>query len=88
MLFADAIEHEGALWLVPTWLEALDEGWRTPARIIPLATIRHQRVSERSHQIVVNVGLPKALFGDPIPPELARQFHVRERPGIQFPILS
>lgn len=30
----DAIEHEGAVWLIPKWLICRAEGWRQPERLI------------------------------------------------------
>src|SRR4051812_13322582 len=43
---AQGVEFEGRLWIVPEWLEAPDEGWRTPERMICFDDIPHQSFPE------------------------------------------
>jgi hypothetical protein len=42
LLRMDTIEFQGLFWLVPDWLEELNEGLINPTRIICLAGLRYQ----------------------------------------------
>lgn len=77
----EAVEHAGQLWLVPHWLVAPELGVRRPARIIPMARFRSQKMPETwAQDFVINDPVPKALFDDPIPREIAERFGVIEEP--------
>jgi hypothetical protein len=80
----DVIEHEGDLWLVPTWLENKDEGWMTPARIVRLTGLQFQTTAEGSWMgdYVLNEPIPKSLF-EGRPPEQGEKYVVVERPDIR-----
>jgi len=42
--YIDTIEHEGKLWLVPSWTYNTNEGWKRPERIICLTQLPHKKV--------------------------------------------
>jgi hypothetical protein len=84
----DAIEFEGQTWLVPQWFEVPSESKTIPRRIIPLAKLRHQKMSSGNPygaDALVNDPMPKALFDEQIPTELATRYGVVERPDISIP---
>jgi hypothetical protein len=83
----DTIEHEGHLWLVPEWLEAPSEGWKTPRRIICLSLIRHQQTPKHPRfQYMTTDPIPIAVFDGHAQPEEAVGFVVVEAPNIRVPI--
>ncbi len=82
-----AIEYEGKIWLVPRWIEAPDEGYTMPERIILLDQFAHQKLGQPGDpaDFAVNAPIPKILFeGEPIPRELKDRFIVVERPDIKL----
>jgi hypothetical protein len=85
----DTIEHEGQFWLVPEWLEAPELGMTRPARIIPLAKLRHQKMGPNYPQrFLLNDPMPRDVFEGRAPPQLAEQFGVITEPQgivIHFP---
>lgn len=77
---ADTIEHEGAFWLVPEWLEHLAEGTIQPARMI--------RVSPPDFHPADGTGFDFAL-GDSIPIDVlegrtAEHYDVQVLPDIRI----
>ncbi len=83
----DAIMHEGAIWLVPTWIEVPSERCTKPERIIPLSALQHQMMPSNSP-------FGNYLVGEPVPdqvltgtPTLEQMMHyrVQMRPDISFP---
>ena len=82
----DAIEYEGAIWLVPHWIEFLDEGVMKPTRIVRLDRLVHQKASVSGVEYLVNEPLPKSLFETQKPGQLAAQFVVIEAPDITVQI--
>ncbi len=59
----DTIEHEGQLWLVPEWLQCLEEGWMTPARIIRLTGLKFQTTPDgKFGDYVLNEPIPKSVL--------------------------
>lgn len=83
----DTIEHEGQFWLVPEWLEAPELGVKRPARMIPLARLRHQRMSAGwAQRFAVPDPVPRDVFEGHAPPEKAAQFGVIDQPDIEFQI--
>lgn len=83
----DVIEFEGGLWLVTEWLDNKAQGWTTPARIIRMDTIPHQRAQQGSDvDYVVNISIPKALLSgcDPTTVETELPLEIRDLPGIRF----
>ena len=83
--FADTIEYEGGLWLVPAWSEPQADGLIYPNRIIRIDKLRHQKMTLGNlygADYVLNDPLPKGLFESQIPKELEGKFDVRERPNI------
>jgi hypothetical protein len=83
---AEVIHHDAALWLVPAWLHSPDGRWKMPERIIPLASIPYEPTPGRQADFRCDVPIPKALFQTPLRRELVRQFQVREKPDIKFPL--
>lgn len=82
----DAIEVDGEIWLVPSWLEAPSEGWKKPARIICLSTIKHQRYppDAAGREFLLTYPIPKSVLEGIRPPK--GEYIVREDPDIRVPI--
>jgi hypothetical protein len=80
-----AIEHEGAVWLVPRWLPMPEDGYAMPERLIRLDQFAHQKLGEPGDpaDYSINLPIPNALFEGPISPELRAQFVVLDRPAIR-----
>jgi hypothetical protein len=83
----DTIEYEGKFWLVPRWLESIEEGWLTPERIISLENLQVQdlrKMPSPSADFSVSVPIPKFVFdGDPEQPKAAG-YRVVQYPPIRF----
>lgn len=85
----DTIEHEGKMWLVPCWLEASSEGWKTPERIICLDDLPHQKgSSDILADFILNDPLPIFVLSGQIPKDSNYSSIVIMRPGIRIPITS
>jgi hypothetical protein len=80
-----AIEHEGAVWLVPRWLPTQDDGYAMPERLIRVDQFAHQTLGKPGDpaDYAINVRVPKALFEGSISPELKADFVVLDRPEIR-----
>ncbi len=83
----DTIEYDGKMWLVPRWLEAPSEGWKTPERIILLDSLDHQATpADFEADFVLNLPVPKDVFEGRIPKGSEGEFVVIERPDVKIPI--
>jgi hypothetical protein len=80
-----AIEHEGAIWLVPKWIGMPDEGYAKPERMIRLDQFAHQKLGPPHPDFFVNDPIPRALFeSGRLSPELQKRFVVLDRPDLRF----
>jgi hypothetical protein len=80
-----AIEHEGAVWLVPKWLPFPDEGYTKPERMIRLDQFRHQAIPQPAEaDYGVNEPMPKSLFFGELSPRLKEKYVVIDRPDLKF----
>ncbi len=83
----DTIEYDGKMWLVPRWLEAPSEGWKTPARIVLLDSLDHQEIPAGDPaDYLLKSPMPKDVFEGRIPKESEGEFVVIERPDVKIPI--
>lgn len=82
----DAIEYEGAIWLVPHWIEFLHEGVMKPTRIVRLDRLVHQKVGVAGSEYIVNEPLPKSLFETRKPEQIPARYVVIESPDITVSI--
>jgi hypothetical protein len=85
MTKADAIEHEGKLWLVPNWLDTPDGKWTMPTRIVRFDNLPHSDLRGRSQiDFVLDGPMPKELFDarTPQPPVAGIEYH--ELPNIRI----
>jgi hypothetical protein len=84
----DTIEHAGHFWLVTQWLEVPAAGYKTPARIVRLTDLAHQRFPEGSAygDFVLSQPIAKALFDPESGTQPVAGYVVIERPDIRFPI--
>ena len=83
----DVIEYQGRKWLVPSWIESPSEGLTMPKRIIPLDSFAHQEMAPGNPygvDLVLNAPLPRELFDEEIPQELATRVGAVERPDISI----
>jgi hypothetical protein len=58
----DTIFHEGAWWLVASWLQANATGERTPERLVRLTGLRHEEVAGQPYRFLLNSPIPKSVF--------------------------
>ncbi len=86
-----AIEHQGAVWLVPKWLPHSDEGYAKPERMIRLDQSQYQRFDPpvavgpfAGADFAVNALLPRALLFGEISPQLRTRYAVLDRPDLKF----
>ncbi len=87
ILYIDTIEYDGKMWLVPRWLEAPSEGWKTPVRIILLDLLYHQVIpSGVPADFLLKLPMPKDVFEGRIPKGSEDEFVVIERPDVKIPI--
>jgi len=87
--YMDTIEYEGEFWLVPSWMEALWNGWRIPSRIVSLSRLRHTCTpGGRSGDFTLL--LPGALFDltETVDALQAHGYVVRERPDIRVDLAA
>jgi hypothetical protein len=80
----DTIEHEGAFWLVPEWLDFPARGISMPRRIVSLATLRHERMNGNP-DFVVSDQVPRFVFDGEVPSQLKHMYIVRDLPEIRLP---
>jgi len=83
----DTIEHDNAFWLVPQWLEHIEEGWITPLRIIQLSGLRPQDFRNNPQfpfDFSLNVPIPKSVFEGRVQGAEAAKYTVVEQPPIRF----
>lgn len=81
----DIIQYEGALWLVPAWLENPKEGWMTPARIVQIDGLKFQRTTGAPHgDYIVNDPIPQSVL-EGRHNKGTKEFVVIERPDIRIP---
>lgn len=82
----DTIEHEGGLWLVPVWLEAPNEGWKKPARIIRMDILPHKKLGPpQPWDFHLLDQVPKGILDGTTPSKEARGYVVIDLPEIQRP---
>lgn len=84
----DVIEHNGSYWLVPEWLDNIDQGITMPVRIVLLDVIPHSKPDHPGNPFVVSGPVPKSVFEGRCPPELNNQYLVHEKPKIILKIPS
>jgi hypothetical protein len=84
----DAIEYQGKIWLVPEWLDSPVLGYRIPARIISLETLRHQPMQGWSAEFVINDPLPIDVIEGRAQSPLIDKYVVIEEPDLRFPLPS
>lgn len=82
----DAIEHEGKLWLVPEWLDYLEQGIAKPARIVRFDLLAHQKTSLPGCDYVLNFQVPRDVLEGRSRSEGGISFEVVEAPDIQVRI--
>jgi hypothetical protein len=79
----DAIEHDGALWLVPMWLENPAEGLRKPMRMIRLDGPLQEAAGFGGADYILSSGhIPKEILEGQRPVEPATGFVVLDLPEI------
>ena len=80
----DTLEHEGKSWLVPEWLEAPTEGWRTPKYMICIDGLRRSGPTGPDYpaEWVLDDPIPKSVLDG----ETEDQFEVVHTPDIRIPI--
>ena len=85
--FVDAIEHAGHFWLVPEWVASTAQGLRSPARIILLDVLPHNRMEPGDWRgdFVLKQPIPKAVLDGSDPSRGGGRFVVEELPPIEFP---
>ena len=84
---ADVIEREGKHWLVPEWLENLQEGWRSPLRIVLLDVLPHQVTTGSAFgDFVLTSPIRRDIFDGKVPASADPRYVVVEGPDSRFPL--
>lgn len=79
----DTIEHQGGLWLVPSWLETRGGKAQKPERIIRLDCLQYQSKPEGlAFDYVLNESIPQAVLDG----QTTAGYVVEVRPDIAFAI--
>jgi hypothetical protein len=80
----EGINHEGALWIVPMWLEDPSDGWKRPAYMIRISGLEFEdRSIVPGVQFALKTSIPKeVLEGN----EAADEFEIRKDPDIRIPL--
>ena len=81
----EAVEYQGAVWLVPKWLAFPDKGYTKPERMIRLDQFQHQRFDPLAvgpppfdgADFGINGPLPGALFDGKLTSKLKERYVVR-----------
>lgn len=83
-----AMEYEGAVWLVPRWLNTPDDGYAMPERLIQLDQFAHQKLEQTGDpaDFILNIPLSRALFEGPITHQLKLLYVVLDRPNVRLRI--
>ena len=82
----DAIEYDGKLWLVPHWLEVLQQRVSKPARMIRFDNQPHQALcGSKFGDYLLNGPVPKALLERTTPGQPIAGFEYVELPDIEIP---
>lgn len=76
----DTIEHEGALWLVPIWVEVINPVGQEPGRAIRLTGLDYDDAPQEGIDFYLKMPIPKAILDGITPPEKAIGFVVVDRP--------
>ena len=87
-----AVEYEGAVWLVPTWLPNHAEKYTTPERMIRLDQFRYDHFDPPATgpgpfagaDFAIRDPLPKELFHDELTEKLKAQYVVLDKPDAKF----
>ena len=87
-----AVEYQGAIWLVPKWLQFPNEGYAKPERMIRLDQFRFQKFDPPATtpplfagaNFAVNDALPRALIDGEISQQLRDKYVVLEKPDAKF----
>lgn len=85
----DAIEHDGKLWLVPSWTVSHDKGWQRPVRIICLDGLDLRPMSPAVKHLAdfqLHGLIPKAVLEGRVRQTEKTEYVVVEAPHIRFDI--
>jgi len=58
----DTIQHEGAWWLVASWLQSNATAEKIPERLVRLTGLRFQEVENQPYRFFLNNALPKSVL--------------------------
>ncbi len=83
MMEADTIEHEGKLWLVPTWIVSQDRQWLMPARIIRMDVLDHKPMHSHGVDYLLTSAIPKEVLSGQSHSESGVDYEVIESPPIR-----
>ena len=83
LLMMDTIEHEGQMWLVPSWLVPQAGGLSKPERLICLDSLPHQKASMGGSDFVLNNPIPIDILEGRAPRESGFSYLVLECPDIE-----
>jgi hypothetical protein len=88
----DAVEYQGAIWLVPNWLPFPNEGYGKPERMIRLDQFPHRRFDPPTAgpppfdgaNFGINEPIPRALFDGELSGTLKDKYVVLQKPDARF----
>lgn len=82
----DTIEYEGKFWLGPLWLEVPSEGYKRPAHIVCLDSLKHQKmIGSPLADFVLSGPLPKAAHEARAPQSPKPEYVLIENPPVHVP---
>ena len=84
----DTIEYKGTMWLVPQWVDFINEGIKKPIRLVRLDRFQHQAIKFGENDFVLNEAVPSAFFETLPPKQIPARFVVLESPDISMPMSS
>lgn len=76
----DTIEHEGALWLVPEWVEVIDPPGQEPKRAIRLTGLDYEPSANPDADFALKTTVSIGILDGTTRPEEADGFLVVDRP--------
>ena len=85
MVRCEAVEYQGANWLVPKWLPFPGEGYAKPGRMIRLDQFQHQAIPQPADiDFRINEPIPRALFDGKLTSKLKKRYVVLDKPDARF----
>jgi hypothetical protein len=81
----DTIQHDGKLWLAPSWLEDASKPYSKPSRLIGMSGLKYRSMPMKSEvDFIMEQPIPDAVLRGALPSNGAPPFVVLESPDIRI----